>query len=118
MSRKKIKISKSEYPIIEKLASQGMSVSLIADYFGISKATLERRISECIELSEALKRGRSRGIDNVTSVAYQMAISGKCPAMTIFWLKCQALWKEKIEKDEQENHQPVQIVFTRKSDKI
>ena len=27
--------------------------------------------------------------------AFKMAISGKCPAMTIFWLKTRAGWSEK-----------------------
>ena len=112
MARKKIKISKLDYPIIEKLASQGLSVSLIADYLGISKATLDRRISECEELSKNLNKGRSKGIESVSSVAYQMAISGKYPAMTMFWLKCQAHWKEKNDHDPDE-HQSIEIVFTR-----
>ena len=115
MSRKKINISKSDYPLIEKLASQGLSVSLIADYIGISKATLDRRISECEELSKILQMGRSKGIESVSSVAYQMAISGKCPSMTMFWLKCQAHWKEKND-NETEEHQPVTIIFKRRGD--
>ena len=117
MSRKKIKISKSDYPFIEKLASQGLSVTLIADYLGISKATLDRRISECEELSIILNKGRSKGIEAVASAAYQMAISGKSAIMTIFWLRCQAGWKEKNNELDSDESMPIRINFVRASRK-
>ena len=43
-----------------------------------------------------LDRGRMVGyLDKAVAQAlYKMAISGTCPAATMFWLKCRAGWKE------------------------
>ena len=45
-------------------------------------------------LLAAIERGRDAAIANVSQTAYQMAVSGEHPAMTMFWLKTRARWKE------------------------
>lgn len=100
MSICKITFRKSELDKIEDLASKGLSVSKIAASLGVSKSTFDRRVSEDENLKIILEKGRAKSLEQVASVAYEMAISGKFPAMTMFWLKCQGNWRE---KDTEEN---------------
>lgn len=79
---------------IETLAGYGLSIARIAGVFGISKATMERRQSEYPDVSEAIEKGRALAESAVTQTAYKMAVSGNNTAMTIFWLKTRAKWRE------------------------
>jgi hypothetical protein len=55
---------------------------------GISPKTLRKYFRRELLL------GATKANSKVAETAYQMAISGKCPTMTIFWLKCRARWRE------------------------
>ncbi len=44
-----------------------------------------------------LRAGHAEAMGTVTRVAYDMATSGKYPAMTMFWLKTHAGWSEGME---------------------
>lgn len=79
---------------VERMSGIGMPVKHIAHVLGYSKATFERRVEEVKELREALEKGRSKGAEAIYNTAFALATSGKCPAMTIFWLKCREEWKE------------------------
>ena len=83
--------------MLSELAGKGLSISKIAAAVGVSKATLDRRISEDEELKLVIEKGRANIIEQVASVALQMAISGKHPAMTQFWLRCNAGWTDRPE---------------------
>ena len=78
---------------IEALSGVGLSVKKIADYLGMGKATLERRMKEDPEIYEAIKRGRARSEAKVSNMAFKMASSGKDGAMTRYWLNCRAGWQ-------------------------
>ncbi len=99
MVRSKKTISGEQLKDIERLAGFGLSVEKIAAYLGMSKATLDRRVSESIEVSSALERGRSFSEEAVASTAFQMATSGKHPSVTMFWLKTRAGWRENFTKN-------------------
>jgi hypothetical protein len=96
MPRKKIQIDSENIDKIKALAGDGLSVERIAGYLGMSKSTLDRRISENEELKLAIEEGRSKSIQKIASKAYEMALSGKFPSMTMFWLKCRDRWTEKV----------------------
>ncbi len=74
------------------MAGLGLSISQIAASLGISKSSLDRRLSEDSEAKEALEKGRSKAVQDIANVAFEMAKSGRYPVMTIFWLKCRAGW--------------------------
>jgi hypothetical protein len=61
----------------------------VAKVLGISTVTLFRYFKPELEVAKIKANSR------VAETAYNMAISGKCPAATFFWLKCRAGWREK-----------------------
>lgn len=87
---------------VEKLSGLGMNIKQIGYVIGVSKSTMERRIKDQPEVAEAVEKGRAMALANVTKSAYQQAISGKVPAMTMFWLKCRAGWSETDAEDEKQ----------------
>jgi hypothetical protein len=112
--RHKKEISEDDYPKIEELSAKGVPVKSIAAHFGMGKSTFDRRVSESEELKLVLEQGRSKSIEAVASVAYQMALSGNHPAMTMFWLKCRAQWRENASSEAVEDSR-VNITFVRAS---
>ena len=109
MGRLKKVLSVTDIEIIKKEASDGQSVASIAAQLGIPKATLDRRVEENERVREALDQGRGFAIKKVSSVAFDMATSGKFPAMTMFWLKCFAGWSE-TQSSVQEDRQTITIL--------
>lgn len=93
MARKKKIISRDYYELVAELASEGKTITEIAFELGMSKATLDRRIAEDPDLKTWLEYGRSKCLEKVESVAYQMAVSGMNIKMTMFWLRHKAGWK-------------------------
>lgn len=87
-------ITEADLKKIEGMAAFGMPVKKIAIIMGMSKATFERRCIENPLIFEALERGRANAEMQVTNAAYNMAKSGQNTAMTQFWLKCRAGWKD------------------------
>lgn len=71
-----------------------MPMDQMAAVLDINKATLERMSNREPEIKAAISKGRSEASANVRQTAYDMAVGGKCPAMTIFWLKVREHWKE------------------------
>ena len=79
---------------LQRMAKIGMTMDQIAAVHGMKKQTLYNRLKEDSQLMDAITRGRGTGIDQVTSKSFDMASSGLNTAMTIFWLRCRAGWKE------------------------
>lgn len=86
--------TESDIEKIERLAGYGLTMEQISKVFNKSTDTFERLRKKDPELEAAINRGVRKANDAVAQTAYQMAISGKVPAMTMFWLKCRARWKE------------------------
>src|ERR1700757_3628879 len=78
---------------VEALASSGLTYTQIADALGIHVHTLMRKRSQLEAFAEALKRGRAKGISAVANKLWQLAVGGNVVAC-IFFLKCQAGWRE------------------------
>ena len=98
MSQPKIQIDIKQ---VERLAALGDSLEEIAESLGISVKTLSRRRAEMSELSEAIKRGRRKGLAIVENTLFKMATSGENTAATIFYLKARAgqKWSDKQQID-------------------
>lgn len=91
---KPIPIETFDLEQLQKFAAAGLTTEQMAHILGVGPATLDRRIADYPEIKDAINKGRSMAIFNVAASAYQQAISGKNPAMTMFYLKCRARWKE------------------------
>lgn len=79
---------------LEAMAGMGLTIAQMAAIMGMGKATLERRLKDNDELKIRLEKGRAKALLSVSRTAYDMAVSGKVPAMTMFYLKCRGGWKE------------------------
>lgn len=77
-----------------KLAGIGCNLNQIAHIMGVEPRTLDNMIARDPSISFAISKGRDAGLGQVVKTAYQMAVSGKIPAMTIFFLKTRARWAE------------------------
>ena len=93
----KISLTKKQRVQLETLAGVGMTVEQIADYLGVSKSTLDRRISEEPEVADALRAGRSKAHGKVLQAAYDMATDKKHSDFTKFYLRSRYNWSEKQE---------------------
>ena len=69
-----------------EMASRGLTVTQIGHCLGISDATVYRAQSEFPEFCEAIKRGRSSGIQTVANALFDKAKDGDVTSM-IFYLK-------------------------------
>lgn len=83
-----------------KLAGIGCNLNQIAAMMDVSTATLDRMIEKDPTISDAILKGRTSAAGGIMKTAYQMAVSGKIPAMTIFWLKTQQRWTEPKQVDD------------------
>lgn len=98
MGRPKIQITKELCKKAEQFASQGLTMEQIADALGMSKSSLFEKQKENLDLMEAIKRGKAKGIVTITNALYEKAKEGDNTAM-IFYLKNRAGWKDKIETE-------------------
>lgn len=88
MSNPPKNLSKKELAEVETLAGLGMRFEDIAALKGMCLDTLKKYADD------ELQRGKAKAKAQVMQTAYKMAMSGKHPAMTMFWLKCQAGWRQ------------------------
>jgi hypothetical protein len=86
-------LTDKELDEIETMAGLGLRFEDIAAVKGMSDDTLKKYAAD------RLQRGRAKAKTQVMQTAYKMAVSGKQPAMTMFWLKTRACWRE----NQQEN---------------
>ena len=91
----------------------------IADCLGVAGSTLYKRKKDEAEISEAIKRGRSKGIATITNALFQSAKGGNITAQ-IFYLKNRnpQEWSDRkdltVEGDL--NVKGIEVVFTDGSD--
>ena len=78
---------------VESLAANGLTQEQIACALGISESTLTKRKKENTDFTDAIKRGKAKGIALVTNKLMESIKGGNMTGM-IFFLKTQAGWKE------------------------
>lgn len=71
---------------VEALAAQGLTVEEIAGCLGVSRTTLYNRMGSEVDVLDAIKRGRAKGLATVTNALFQSAKGGNTTAQ-IFYLK-------------------------------
>jgi len=78
---------------VESLAANGLTHEQIAAALGISESTLTKRKKENTDFTDAIKKGKAKGIALVTNKLMESIKGGNMTGM-IFFLKTQAGWKE------------------------
>jgi hypothetical protein len=73
---------------VKMLAGYGLTAKQIGNVIGCSGDTIERHCQDDLD------EGRDTALATVSATAFQLAISGTCPAMTMFYLKCRGRWRE------------------------
>lgn len=83
---------------VENLASRGLGTTQIARALGVSWSTIDRSRKRSEDFEEALKRGKARGLAQVTNSLFTSATDGNVTAQ-IFYLKNQdpKTWKDRVE---------------------
>jgi transcriptional regulator with XRE-family HTH domain len=114
VGRPKLVVTKEMCQRAEAYASQGLTQEQIAAVMGMATSTLYDKQNEFTEFSNAIKRGKGKGIQQVTNKLFEKALEGDNTAM-IFYLKNRAGWQDKIEKETIVEHKQV-IDLTRISD--
>ena len=107
-------LSEKDLQEVSIMSGLGMRFEDIAKIKGMCDDTLKKYAQSELEAGKAMAK------QAVMQTAYQMAVSGKYPAMTMFWLKTQAQWRESqtLALDEgnlkaliEGNNKPTQIII-------
>lgn len=85
---------------VRTLARYGVPHENIANVIGISRPTLSKSFRHELDL------GKSEANAAVMQTCFQMATSGRHPAATFFWLKCQAGWRERERDNRFDEREP------------
>lgn len=98
---------------VEKLASRGLTQEQIAWSFGYAPSTLSMQKKKSIELDEAIKRGRAKGIAVMANALFDQGVAGNT-ASAIFWLKNNAGWTDRQSMEVSGPHGgPVSVVSSK-----
>jgi len=96
VGRKRIELDLEQ---VENLASRGLGTSQIARAMGVSWDTIDRNRKRSAEFEDALKRGKARGLAQVTNALFESATEKNSVVAQIFYLKNQdpKIWKDRVE---------------------
>ena len=94
--RKRIEIDLEQ---VEKLASRGLGTTQIARALGVSWDTIDRYRKRSAEFEDRLKRGKAKGLAQVTNALFESATEKNSVVAQIFYLKNQdpKIWKDRVE---------------------
>ena len=71
---------------VETFASEGLTTKQIADCLGVARSTFYEHKNKNPDISDALKRGRSKGLRTISNALFETAKGGNVTAQ-IFYLK-------------------------------
>ena len=91
---RRLKINEDVLQAAEEASARGLSDIQVAEVLGISRATISRRKRDDEAFDAAIKRGKARGIQEVSNILFEVTLQGCVPAM-IFYLKARAGWSDK-----------------------
>ena len=94
--RKRIKLDLDQ---VETLAARGLGTSQIARAMGVSWNTIDRNRKRSEDFEESIKRGKARGLAQVTNALFESATEKNSVVAQIFYLKNQdpKIWKDRVE---------------------
>lgn len=85
---KKIDITEEDKRLVHQLSGLGITQDQICDILDISRNTLTKYFSS------ELRKGKAQANAKVAESLFRLATEGDNVTAKIFWLKCQAGWKE------------------------
>lgn len=85
--RKRITFTDEDYLNITKWAGLGLSETQIADNLGVGISTITRNKKRNERFEQALKKGRSKAIEQVTNALFNNAVHDNNTTAQIFYLK-------------------------------
>ena len=96
VGRKRIKLDLEQ---VENLAARGLGTSQIARAMGVSWNTIDRNRKRSEDFEESIKRGKARGLAQVTNALFESATEKNSVVAQIFYLKNQdpKIWKDRVE---------------------
>jgi len=97
---------------VKSLSAMGLCQEDICDLVGLRSAKTLRK-----HFRQELSSGMAEANAAVARVAYEMAVSGRFPAMTFFWAKCQRKQVEEVEEEEPRKPCKVEMRFPGKADR-
>ena len=94
--RKRIELDLEQ---VENLAARGLGTSQIARAMGVSWNTIDRNRKRSEDFEESIKRGKARGLAQVTNALFESATEKNSVVAQIFYLKNQdpSIWKDRVE---------------------
>lgn len=92
MGRPRFQPTMEQRKLVRTMSACGMKHEEIAREVGIKSPKTLR-----LHFDEELQRGMTQANARVAQTAYNMAISGKYPQMTRYWLACRNGWRERDE---------------------
>ena len=96
----KFEFTEEDIVLIAKLAQNLMPLRAIANYFGISLSTFERRMGENPEIKDAIRQGRARALSKLNSVALKKALGGDVGLLKYYISKYEEHFTPELEKKE------------------
>jgi hypothetical protein len=90
---------------VKKMAMCGLTPDQICMVMGIDASHFRKAVAKNFRLASMLRRGIGAANSAVTQQAFNMAVSGKHPNVTMWWLRVRAGWTE------EQNEEPTQITF-------
>jgi hypothetical protein len=111
--RPEIELTSEQIKLVAQLSGIGMSHTMIADFLEISRSTFDRMLGRDERVKEATLMGKAKASSKVMKTAFEMASNGRCPSMTMFWLRCQLRWSEP--KEETIPEAPITVSYIPKS---
>lgn len=84
---------------VENLASRGLGTTQIARALGVSWNTIDRNRKRSEDFEESIKRGKAKGLAQVTNALFESATEKNSVVAQIFYLKNQSpkIWKDRVE---------------------
>jgi hypothetical protein len=106
MPRPSFQPTEEQRKVVKSLSALGLCHENICDMVGVrSPKTLRKHFRQ--ELSNGMAEANAL----VARTAYEMALSGRFPAMTFFWAKCNGKRAETVEEEEPIKPGKVEIRF-------
>jgi hypothetical protein len=97
--RPKRQFTEREIEQLETMAALGLPRDKMAAILSISKSYMRELIKKDSAAQKAIEKGEAIASYNLLKTGYDMATSGKCPTMTIFFLKCKENFREAYRLD-------------------
>ena len=95
MARPRFTPTEEQRSTVRRLAALGIRQADIAEMIGLRSEKTVRK-----HFRRELNRGVAEANRQVAQSLYRLATGGKCPAASMFWLKCRAGWRERREFDQ------------------